>query len=215
MKKIRDIIISIEKPIDNSVGWLSPLGDGTFRFKIYSFGVWTDVSLGTQGPKGDKGDKGDTGAQGPAGQGWGNKWHIKNCILKFNGRPFVQPEDPSWVYIGIGLSNGEHGIIERCKFIENGGKTAIYAHNNPFLSSVIKKEISLKVGATLDIIQCDLGNKGTEILTTTSSVADTYDICSIIGCKNNSGVVVKPYSNGKQNWKVSLVNSDGDIEYTK
>lgn len=58
MKKIRDIIISIEEPIDNSVGWLLPLGDGTFRFKIYSFGGWTDVSLGTQGPK---------GATGPAG----------------------------------------------------------------------------------------------------------------------------------------------------
>ena len=70
MKKIRDIIISIEEPIDNSVGWLLPLGDGTFRFKIYSFGVWTDVSLGTQGPKGDKGDtgaQGTTGATGPAG----------------------------------------------------------------------------------------------------------------------------------------------------
>ena len=70
MKKIRDIIISIEEPIDNSVGWLFPLGDGTFRFKIYSFGVWTDVSLGTQGPKGDKGDtgaQGATGATGPAG----------------------------------------------------------------------------------------------------------------------------------------------------
>lgn len=67
MKKIRDIIISIEEPIDNSVGWLFPLGDGTFRFKIYSFGGWTDVSLGTQGPKGDKGEKGDTGAQGATG----------------------------------------------------------------------------------------------------------------------------------------------------
>lgn len=68
MKKIRDIIISIEEPIDNSVGWLFPLGDGTFRFKIYSFGGWTDVSLGTQGPKGDKGDKGDTGERGPQGE---------------------------------------------------------------------------------------------------------------------------------------------------
>lgn len=68
MKKIRDIIISIEEPIDNSVGWLFPLGDGTFRFKIYSFGGWTDVSLGTQGPnKGDKGDKGATGATGATG----------------------------------------------------------------------------------------------------------------------------------------------------
>ena len=67
MKKIRDIIISTEEPVDNSVGWLLPVGDGTFRFKIYSFGGLTDVSLGTQGPKGEKGDKGDTGAQGAKG----------------------------------------------------------------------------------------------------------------------------------------------------
>ena len=67
MKKIRDVIISIEEPIDNSVGWLFPLGDGTFRFKIYSFGGWTDVSLGTQGPKGEKGEKGDKGDKGEQG----------------------------------------------------------------------------------------------------------------------------------------------------
>lgn len=64
MKKIRDIIISMEEPVDNSVGWLLPVGDGTFKFKVYSFNGWTDIALGTQGPKGDKGDKGDTGAQG-------------------------------------------------------------------------------------------------------------------------------------------------------
>ena len=67
MKKIRDIIISVEEPVDNSVGWLLPLGDGTFKFKVYSFNGWTDIALGTQGPQGDKGDKGDTGATGPAG----------------------------------------------------------------------------------------------------------------------------------------------------
>lgn len=67
MKKIRDIIISMEEPVDNSVGWLLPVGDGTFKFKVYSFNGWTDIALGTQGPKGDKGDKGDTGAQGATG----------------------------------------------------------------------------------------------------------------------------------------------------
>lgn len=67
MKKIRDIIISVEEPVDNSVGWLLPVGDGTFKFRVYSFNGWTDIALGTQGPKGDKGDKGDTGATGPAG----------------------------------------------------------------------------------------------------------------------------------------------------
>lgn len=67
MKKIRDIIISVEEPVDNSIGWLLPVGDGTFKFKVYSFNGWTDIALGTQGPKGDKGDKGDTGAQGATG----------------------------------------------------------------------------------------------------------------------------------------------------
>ena len=55
MKKIRDIIISVEEPVDNSVGWLLPVGDGTFKFKVYSFNGWTDIALGTQGPKGPAG----------------------------------------------------------------------------------------------------------------------------------------------------------------
>ena len=50
MKKIRDIIISVEEPVDNSVGWLLPVGDGTFKFKVYSFNGQTDIALGTQGP---------------------------------------------------------------------------------------------------------------------------------------------------------------------
>ena len=52
MKKIRDIIISVDEPVDNSVGWLLPVGDGTFKFRVYSFNGWTDIALGTQGPKG-------------------------------------------------------------------------------------------------------------------------------------------------------------------
>ena len=58
MKKIRDIIISVEEPVDNSVGWLLPVGDGTFKFKVYSFNGWTDIALGTQGPKGPVGTDG-------------------------------------------------------------------------------------------------------------------------------------------------------------
>ena len=58
MKKIRDIIISVEEPVDNSVGWLLPVGDGTFKFKVYSFNGWTDIALGTQGPKGHAGTNG-------------------------------------------------------------------------------------------------------------------------------------------------------------
>lgn len=55
MKKIRDIIISVEEPVDNSVGWLLPVGNGTFKFKVYSFNGWTDIALGTQGLAGTDG----------------------------------------------------------------------------------------------------------------------------------------------------------------
>ena len=58
MKKIRDIIISVEEPVDNSVGWLLPVGDGTFKFKVYSFNGWTDIALSTQDPKGPAGTDG-------------------------------------------------------------------------------------------------------------------------------------------------------------
>ena len=58
MKKIRDIIISVEEPVDNNVGWLLPVGDGIFKFKVYSFNGWTDIALGTQGSKGPAGTDG-------------------------------------------------------------------------------------------------------------------------------------------------------------
>lgn len=67
MKKIRDIIISSVEPLDNSVAWLFPVGDGTFKLKLYSSTGWADVALGTQGPQGPQGEKGDTGATGPKG----------------------------------------------------------------------------------------------------------------------------------------------------
>ena len=86
MKVIRDIVLSEREPNIKNVGWLYPVGDGTFKLKFYSSNGWIDASSGTigpQGPKGDpftyedftpqqlgalKGPKGDTGAQGPQGE---------------------------------------------------------------------------------------------------------------------------------------------------
>ena len=45
MKKIRDIIISIEEPIDNSVGWLQPQSNNTDKLFIYSSNGWTPLSF--------------------------------------------------------------------------------------------------------------------------------------------------------------------------
>ena len=44
MKKIRDIIISIEEPIDNSVGWLQPQSNNTYKLFIYGNKGWTPLS---------------------------------------------------------------------------------------------------------------------------------------------------------------------------
>ena len=44
MKKIRDIIISIEEPIDNSVGWLQPQSNNTYKLFIYGNNGWTPLS---------------------------------------------------------------------------------------------------------------------------------------------------------------------------
>lgn len=44
MKKIRDIIISIEEPIDNSVVWLQPQSNNTYKLFIYSSNGWTPLS---------------------------------------------------------------------------------------------------------------------------------------------------------------------------
>lgn len=68
MKKIRDIIISSVEPTNNSVAWLFPVGDGTFKLKLYSSTGWADVALGTQGPKGDVGPQGPQGEQGIQGE---------------------------------------------------------------------------------------------------------------------------------------------------
>lgn len=68
MKRIRDIIMSSEAPISTGALWLLPVGDGTFKVKVFGPIGWVDIALGTQGPKGDKGDKGDPGEQGPIGE---------------------------------------------------------------------------------------------------------------------------------------------------
>ena len=68
MIRIRDIIMSSEAPISTGALWLLPVGDGTFKVKVFGPIGWVDVALGTQGPKGDKGDKGDSGEQGPIGE---------------------------------------------------------------------------------------------------------------------------------------------------
>ena len=58
MKTVKDIIISTSEPPVNNVGWLKPLSNGTFKFKVYSFNGWTDIALSTQGPKDPAGTNG-------------------------------------------------------------------------------------------------------------------------------------------------------------
>ena len=67
MIKIKDIIISSVAPNSKEVGWLLPLGDGTFKLRFFGVNGWVDAASGVQGPAGPQGEKGDTGPQGPKG----------------------------------------------------------------------------------------------------------------------------------------------------
>lgn len=67
MIKIKNIIISSVAPNSKEVGWLLPLGDGTFKLRFFGVNGWVDAASGVQGPAGPQGEKGDTGPQGPKG----------------------------------------------------------------------------------------------------------------------------------------------------
>lgn len=67
MIRIKNIIISNVAPNLKDVGWLLPLGDGTFKLKFFGPNGWVDAASGVQGPKGDQGPQGPQGLQGPAG----------------------------------------------------------------------------------------------------------------------------------------------------
>ena len=55
MKVIRDIVLSEREPNIKSVGWLYPVGDGTFKLKFYSSNGWIDAASGAPGPAGADG----------------------------------------------------------------------------------------------------------------------------------------------------------------
>lgn len=82
MIRISEVIISGTAPNSKEVGWLLPLGDGTFKLRFYGLNGWVDAASGVQGPKGEKGDpftyedftpqqlealRGPQGIQGPQG----------------------------------------------------------------------------------------------------------------------------------------------------
>lgn len=67
MIQIKNIIISSVAPNSKEVGWLLPLGDGTFKLRFFGVNGWVDAASGVQGPAGPQGEKGDTGPQGPKG----------------------------------------------------------------------------------------------------------------------------------------------------
>ena len=52
MIQIKNIIISSVAPNSKKVGWLLPLGDGTFKLRFFGVNGWADAASGVQGPAG-------------------------------------------------------------------------------------------------------------------------------------------------------------------
>lgn len=139
-----------------------------------------------------------------SGFGYGRKWTIDNCILEWNGNPYVIGF--SGRHLGIGISSGETGIVNSTLFT---GTTiaGIGGHNNGFVIRQTGTKPLMIRGANLKVINCTMSGNDI-IMNVVSNDATTFDTLEIIGTKDvrtakfgfeTSGVV--------QNWKGFAINS--------
>ena len=145
----------------------------------------------------------------PEAAGYGNKqsWVVSDCILEWNGSAMV--DGFSGRNLGIGISCGENGLVERVKFCGSDNK-GIGGHNNPFSTEqTLGASPSLAVGAKLTISRCEFGG-GDIYMTTFAHDNMTPDSLIIESCSNikrayfgfENGVT------GKQEWRGIVVNSE-------
>ena len=142
-----------------------------------------------------------------AGYGNGQSWVISNCILDWNGSDKV--DGFAGRNLGIGISCGEDGLVDRVKF---GGthNRGMGGHNNGYsLSQTNGVKPSFIAGANLKIKRCDLGNAPI-YMTTFAHDNMTPDSLIVEGCSNVSKLSVgfEGSTSGKQEWLCSAINSD-------
>ena len=141
-----------------------------------------------------------------SGYGYGRKWKIKNCILEWNGNPYV--DGFAGRHLGIGLSSGEVGIVESVLF-KGSVIAGIGGHNNGFAVSQTGTKPEMIRGAALKVINCNLNGNNIS-MSTHSHDATTFDTLEIVGCKNINRVSFgfEGSTQSPQNWKGTSINSD-------
>lgn len=141
-----------------------------------------------------------------SGYGYGRKWHIKNCILEWNGNAYVNGFTGR--HLGIGLSSGEEGIVESVLF-KGSVIAGIGGHNNGFVVSQTGSKPEMIRGASLKIINCNLNGNNIS-MNTFSYDATTFDTLEVVGCKGvgEASFGFEGSTQGDQNWRGVSVNSE-------
>ena len=140
-----------------------------------------------------------------AGNGFEASWKIENCLLDWGGRPNVDNE--GGCHIGIGISAGETGLIDKVKCIGSGSSKGIGGHNNGFSSGNFPYTPFILNGAKLTITNTDVGGGDIRFQSITN-VSDNYDILKLENVMNVNTAEFYESAGIDANWRAQVVGCD-------
>ena len=140
-----------------------------------------------------------------AGNGFEASWKIENCLLDWGGRPNVDNE--GGCHIGIGISAGETGLIDKVKCIGSGSSKGIGGHNNGFSSGNFPYRPFILNGAKLTITNTNVGGGDIRFQSTTN-VSDNYDILKLENVMNINTAEFYESAGIDANWRAQVVGCD-------
>ena len=135
-----------------------------------------------------------------SGNGFGNAWLIKNCILHDGGRP--QGTGVS-LPIGIGISPGEYGHVHRCNILSSTGQ-GIGGHDNPNNRDVA---YPLLYGGNLVVEECNLNDNNIQFSSIYDDANTPFQL-SVKGCGNVKDIITRTANDKPNQWRVSVICSD-------
>lgn len=140
-----------------------------------------------------------------AGQGKDGDWSIENCIFDWLGCP--NSTTYSGNAFGIGISDGEIGLLKNIKFLNQSATGGSSGHNNGWdVTQGTKPFISQ--GANLTFENCNFNGNNFRI-DTFKDDTDTFDIVHFINCKNINNASFNFQGVATvQKWRSNVVTSD-------
>ena len=121
------------------------------------------------------------------GTGYATEWTVANCIFKWGGRADCTDYTGKTTVpvFGCGHSFGEVGLIENCKIIAENCTVGYQNHDNADNSGF---GLSIKIGSSITIRNCDFGNTEIQVRTLKGEYSDTPNILTVDRCVNISEI---------------------------